>query len=96
MAVADGFDPEQLLRALDGNRPELVVTDVPYGEKTSWVGPHGGGITGMLRVMGTVLDDDTVIAIATCGRKVNSGGGHRPIASFRIGTRAVGFFRPAR
>ena len=95
VAQADVLDPEQLRRALSGHRPELVMTDVPYGDQTSWGGPNGAaGIAGMLRALETVLDDDAVIAVATRGRKVRVDDGPRPIASFRIGARAVAFFRP--
>jgi 23S rRNA G2445 N2-methylase RlmL len=92
---ADVFDPDQLRRTLDGHRPDLVVTDVPYGEQTTWRGPHGTtGTAGMLRALGTVLADDAVIAVAVRGRKVPLDGGPRPAASFKIGTRSVALFRP--
>lgn len=41
VARADVFDPEELRRALGERRPDIVVTDVPYGEQTSWTGPNG-------------------------------------------------------
>ncbi|WP_308796535.1 hypothetical protein [Agromyces silvae] len=97
VARADVFNPDQLRRALDGRRPNLVITDVPYGEQTSWAGPDGAaGIDGMLRALEEVLDDDVVIAVATRGRKAGLAGVRRPIASFKIGTRVVGFWRVAR
>jgi hypothetical protein len=87
---ADVFDPERLRRALDGLRPGVVVTDVPYGERTDWRGPGAAaGVTGMLRALGSVLPDESVVALAVRGRKVPLGDGLRPDASFRIGTRAV-------
>jgi len=49
VASADVFDPSQLRRALDGRRPDVVLTDVPYGERTSWRGPAAArGLDGML------------------------------------------------
>lgn len=94
VAQADVFNSEQLRRALDGQRPNLVITDIPYGEQTSWDGPHAAaGVEGMLRSLEEVLDNGTVIAVATRGRKVRLDGASRPIASFRIGTRAVVFCR---
>lgn len=95
-AQADVFDPGQLRRALGGQRPNLVITDVPYGEQTSWDGPHGAaGINGMLRALEDVLDDDAVIAVATRGRKAGLIRERRPIASFKLGTRVAAFFRAA-
>jgi 23S rRNA (guanine2535-N1)-methyltransferase len=97
IAQADVFNPDQLRHALDGQRPNLVITDVPYGEQTSWGGPGGAaGINGMLSALEEVLEDDAVIAVATRGRKAGLDRGHRPIASFKIGTRVVVFCRVAR
>lgn len=96
VAKADAVAPDQLRRALRGQRPNLVVTDVPYGEQTSWIGPDGAaGIDGMLRALREVLDDDAVIAVASRGRKASSHEARRPIASFKIGTRVVGYYRAA-
>lgn len=96
VAKADVFAPDQLRRALRVQRPNLVITDVPYGEQTSWIGPDGAaGIDGMLRALQEVLDDDAVIAVASRGRKASSHEARRPIASFKIGTRVVGYYRAA-
>jgi hypothetical protein len=32
--VADVFDTDQLVSALQGRTPQMVATDVPYGEQT--------------------------------------------------------------
>jgi tRNA G10 N-methylase Trm11 len=91
---ADVFDPEQLRRALDGQRPQVVITDVPYGEQTAWGGAGAdAGLAGMLRSVSSVLDDDAVIAVASRGRKVPSAETPPSIATFRVGTRAVALFR---
>ena len=93
-AQADVFDPAQLRRALDGERPGLVLTDVPYGEQTVWGGAHAGtGVAGMLRAVSAVLDDDAVLAVATRGRSVVGRGEVRPLDALRVGTRAVALFR---
>ncbi|SNR71458.1 rRNA methyltransferase [Actinomadura mexicana] len=90
---ADVFDPEQLRRALDGARPGLVITDVPYGEQTDWRGPGGAsGVAGMLRALGAVLPEEAVIAVAVRGRRLRLDDGLRADSSFRIGTRAVALF----
>ena len=94
VASSDALDPEQLRAALDGERPDLVVTDVPYGEQTTWAGPYGdAGVAGMLDALGAVLDPSAVVAVATRGRKV-AAGPYRSLSSFRVGTRAVALFRP--
>lgn len=49
----------------------------------------------MLRALETALPGDAVIAVATRGRKVRRDDGRRPLASFKIGTRAVALFQAA-
>ena len=90
---ADVFDPDAR-ETLGGYRPDIVITDVPYGEQTSWCGPDAKtGITGMVRTLASVLAEDTVIAVAVRGRKVPLDDGLRPHASFKIGTRSVALFQ---
>lgn len=94
VARADVFDPAQLRRALNGRRPDVVVTDIPYGEQTAWSGPDAArGLSGMLASLDEVLDEGAVIAVATRGRKVRPTGARHPLESFRIGTRAVALCR---
>ncbi|MDH2430883.1 rRNA methyltransferase [Sphaerisporangium sp. TRM90804] len=91
---ADALDPVQLRRALGHRAPDIVITDVPYGEQTHWHGPGAAaGVAGMLDALTAVLPRDSVIAVTVRGRKVPAGGGPRPRASFKIGTRAVALFR---
>jgi hypothetical protein len=91
---ADALDPGQLRRVLGDRRPGLVITDVPYGERTAWQGPHGAtGVPGLLRALATVLPEDAVIAIAVRGRRISLGDGPRPRTTFKIGTRTVALYR---
>lgn len=94
VAQADVFDPAQLRRALDGRRPDIVITDVPYGEQTRWLGTGSAdGVAGMVAALGEVLDDGAVIAVATRGRRVLAPGSPPRVESFRVGTRAVALWR---
>ncbi|MGJ6966777.1 rRNA methyltransferase [Streptosporangium sp. G11] len=91
---ADAFDPDQLQRTLGHHAPDIVITDVPYGEQTHWRGPSAAaGVTGMVDALTAVLPHDSVIAVTARGRKVLSDRGPRPRTSFKIGTRAVALFR---
>ncbi|MEV0617397.1 rRNA methyltransferase [Nonomuraea sp. NPDC050404] len=91
---ADVFDPDRLRRALDGLAPDIVITDVPYGEQTHWQGSGATtGIAGMLSALTAVLPRGSVIAVTVRGRKVPVEGGPRPRTSFKIGTRAVALFQ---
>ncbi|MDA0642550.1 MULTISPECIES: hypothetical protein [Nonomuraea] len=91
---ADVFDPAQLQRTLGRHAPDIVMTDVPYGEQTHWRGPSAAaGVSGMVEALSAVLPHDSVIAVTVRGRKVPMDRGPRPQASFKIGTRAVALFR---
>ncbi|WP_430788723.1 rRNA methyltransferase [Actinoplanes sp. G11-F43] len=91
--VADALDPVQLAVALGGNRPQVVLTDVPYGEQTVWQGDQAdAGIAGMLTAVAAVLPPEAVIVVAVRGRKVPLDN-LRPIEKFRVGTRAVALLR---
>ncbi|MDP9796852.1 hypothetical protein J2S43_005364 [Catenuloplanes nepalensis] len=90
---ADVFDPAALARAAEGLAPDLVVTDVPYGEQTEWTGDHAGqGLPGMLTALATVLRPAAVIAVIVRGRRVPPIDRVRPRRKSRVGTRAVALF----
>ncbi|TSB21415.1 rRNA methyltransferase [Streptomyces benahoarensis] len=91
---ADVFDPSALERAAAGFAPDIVVTDVPYGERVQWQGASDTGLPGMLTSLARVLPERGVIAIGIRGRKFPPVPG---VASrkFRVGTRSMGLFRVA-
>ncbi|XVQ87056.1 rRNA methyltransferase [Microbispora siamensis] len=92
---ADVFAADRLRQVLGGHRPDVVVTDVPYGEQTTWHGPNGAdGAVGMLDTLGSVLDENAVIALAVRGRKAPRADRLRTCATFKIGTRTVALLRP--
>jgi 23S rRNA G2445 N2-methylase RlmL len=91
---ADGLDPAQLRRVVDGLAPDIVIVDVPYGERVHWLGPAAShGVAGLVSAVSSVVPDDCVIAVTTRGRKLSVDGGVARRASFRIGTRTVTLFQ---
>lgn len=95
-ARANAFDRGELAAAVAGHRPDVVVTDVPYGERTDWLGaPDGAAVPEMLAAVASVLPAHAVLAVTARGRKVPLG--HvRAEESFRVGTRAVALLRASR
>jgi hypothetical protein len=88
---ANAFDREELAAAVaaTGVVPDLVLTDVPYGEQTDWLGADDdAGVPEMLTAVAAVLPDHAVLAVTVRGRRVPLGG-VRARESFKIGTRAV-------
>ncbi|MFF2044462.1 rRNA methyltransferase [Kitasatospora sp. NPDC058170] len=86
---ANAFDREDLAEAVEGRVPDIVITDVPYGEQTGWLGAEGeAGVPEMLAAVASVLPAHAVLAVTTRGRRVPLGG-VRAAESFKVGTRAV-------
>ncbi|RDI66082.1 hypothetical protein [Nocardia pseudobrasiliensis] len=89
---ADVFDTAALRALLAPMPPDVVVTDIPYGEQVSWQG--GGKVEALLESLDSVLPADAIVAVTGRGRRIESGR-FRPARSFRVGTRATALFRIA-
>ncbi|GAA5003639.1 rRNA methyltransferase [Kitasatospora paranensis] len=86
---ANAFDRAELTAAVAGIAPDVVLTDVPYGEQTDWLGADDdAGVPEMLTAVASALPDRAVLAVTVRGRRVPLGG-IRARESFKIGTRAV-------
>ncbi|MBC2875760.1 MULTISPECIES: rRNA methyltransferase [Streptomyces] len=92
---ADVFDPRSLSAVLAGAAPDIVLTDLPYGERTHWDGAvPGQPVAGMLRSLASVLPAHAVIAVTDRSRKI-------PVAPvptlerLKIGTRSAVLVRAA-
>ena len=86
---ANAFDAADLAAIVPGACPDVVITDVPYGEQTAWLGADdGGGVPQLLAAMASVLPADAVLGVAIRGRRVPLGG-TRPRESLKLGTRTV-------
>jgi 23S rRNA (guanine2535-N1)-methyltransferase len=97
-AVADAFDPAALRGRSPADptrppsRPVVVVTDVPYGEQTGWLGaapPADRALPEFVRSLCSVLPGHAVLALCARGRKVSLGPGVPVLARLRLGTRAA-------
>lgn len=95
-AAASVLDPEALRAALDGLSPDLVVTDVPYGERVSWsdVRPGEDPVVGALDALASVLPEDAAIVLCTRGRRVPTGS-HPTRWRLKVGTRSAAMLRVA-
>lgn len=93
VAAANVFDPAQLARASAGMSPDIVITDVPYGDRTDWVQAPGQAqpIRAALAALAAVVPSPTVIAVVDRARRVELGPDLRAVERVRIGHRAVAF-----
>jgi hypothetical protein len=90
---ANAFDRRDLAAAVAGGCPDVVLTDMPYGEQTAWLGGHdGAGLPQMLAAVAAALPGDAVLGVTTRGRRVPLGG-IRPRETLKVGTRAVALLR---
>lgn len=92
--AADAFDPEALRGFLDGTAPDLVLTDVPYGERVAWGGaaPVAGTVPALLGGLAAVLPQHAAVVVCDRSRKVDTGG--IPVSwRMRVGTRAAAMVR---
>ncbi len=91
---ADAFDPHQLATSLHQVHPDLVVTDVPYGQLTHWstTATHTPSIPNLARSLATVIPPSTIMAITCRARRVPLDG-LPTLSSFKIGHRSVVFLR---
>uniref|UniRef100_UPI0000683337 RRNA METHYLTRANSFERASE n=1 Tax=Streptomyces viridochromogenes TaxID=1938 RepID=UPI0000683337 len=93
--TADVFDPRALSAVLAGSAPDVVLTDLPYGERTHWEGQvPGQPVAGLLRSLASALPAHAVIAVTDRSRKI-------PVAPvkalerLKIGTRSAVMVRAA-
>ncbi|MBT2382488.1 rRNA methyltransferase [Streptomyces sp. ISL-11] len=92
---ADVFDPRSLAPLVAETPVDLVLTDIPYGERTHWAGDvRDEPIPAMLRSLASVLPPHAVVAVANRARKIPVGP-VRPLERLKIGTRSVALVRAA-
>jgi 23S rRNA G2445 N2-methylase RlmL len=92
-AVADVRSPQALRAILPEPPPDVVVTDLPYGDQTQWRGASAGAedpVREVAQSLARVLPARSVVAICTRSRKVSLQG-HRSalLERFKVGLRSV-------
>ncbi|MEU6279813.1 rRNA methyltransferase [Streptomyces sp. NPDC047028] len=93
--TADVFDPRALGAALAGAAPDVVLTDLPYGERTHWTGSvPEQPVTGLLASLASVLPEHAVIAVTDRSRKIPVAP-VRTLERLKIGTRSAVLVRAA-
>ncbi|WP_017614029.1 rRNA methyltransferase [Nocardiopsis salina] len=74
---------------------DVVVTDIPYGEMTSWGGsaPEEDPVGAMLRSLGRVLPRHAVVVVTAKTRRIALPEGVRALERVKVGTRAGALVR---
>ncbi len=89
---ADAGNPADLQRGLSGSKVDLVITDIPYGRHSEWLGrlhddPHP--IRELLNSLLAVLSPTSLVAVASDKAQKISRESYRRIERFSIGKRQV-------
>jgi len=74
---------------------DVVVTDVPYGEMTTWGGqaPDTGHVGAMLSSLGGILPRHAVVVVTAKTRRVSLPEGVRALERVKVGTRSGALVR---
>jgi 23S rRNA G2445 N2-methylase RlmL len=89
--VADALSVDALREILQDTRPDLVLTDVPYGERTEWQAPAScrDPLPTFLGTLAEVLPESSVIAVTAKMRKIPLEAGTPVLERLRVGKRAA-------
>lgn len=90
--AADALDAVQVRQLLGPTKVDLVISDLPYGDQTTWSGSQDRPVDTLLDVLGAALPADAVVVLVGRGRKLPGGSG-QSYRTLRIGTRVACFYR---
>lgn len=97
---ANVFDPSALRDGLQGAAPDLVFSDVPYGNMSAWQAAQEetanapAAVWRMLDSLLAVLTPRSLVAIAADKNQKIAHPGYRRADRFQVGKRQVVFLRP--
>jgi hypothetical protein len=98
--AADALRKTELAARLKHIRVDVVLTDVPYGQLSSWQAAAAGAnreadpVTQMLEALRPVLSAQAVVAIATDKQQKAAHPAYARCDRFQVGKRRIVFLRP--
>lgn len=95
---ASAFDAQALVSQLGGTRVDIVLTDVPYGQRSEWQGDPlkraQNPISAMLAALMNILHAGSVVAVVSDKRQKITHDAYRRVERFQIGKRQVVLLKP--
>ena len=93
---ANAFETGEILRQLNGMQPDLVITDIPYGNQSAWAeaisSPESNPPTWrMLEALHQVLSPQSVVSVASDKSQKIAHPGFRQLRRMKIGHRQIVF-----
>ena len=98
--LADSLDGAALNQSLAGQTIDIVLTDIPYGQKTSWTLPAGENDSlpfpawRMLEALLGVLSPHSLVAVASDKQQKISHARYQRLEKFQLGKRQVVILKP--
>jgi hypothetical protein len=91
---ADALDARALAAQLGETRPEVVFTDLPYGQHSHWQGETDDPAAALLAGLLPLLGAESIVAISSVkGLKLDPPG-YRRVEKLKLGKREIQFFQP--
>jgi hypothetical protein len=90
---ADALDATALQRGLDGIRPEVVFSDLPYGQHSHWQAASSDPVADLLAALRPVLPEGGIAAIASVKGTPIDPPGYRRMEKLQLGKRQVIFLQ---
>jgi tRNA G10 N-methylase Trm11 len=92
---ADAFDRQTLSGLLGAVRADIVLTDIPYGLHSNWLGQNQSNpVDALLKSIRENLSPGGVVALASDKHQKFAHPGYRRVEHFQVGKRMVTLFEP--
>jgi hypothetical protein len=95
--TADATNPQELTPHLKDQHLDLIISDIPYGQRSAWQPPDdspgspipGNQLTRMLTALRPFLSPDSIVAIVLNKAQTYSLEHYRRVEKFQIGKRRI-------
>ena len=91
---ADALEAQALAVQLGEIRPEVVFTDLPYGQHSHWQGETDDPAAALLAGLLPLLGADSIVAISSVKGLTLDPAGYRRLEKLKLGKREIQFFQP--
>jgi SAM-dependent methyltransferase len=92
--VADALDGPDLRRHLARGAADLVITDLPYGQRTRWQAAAPDPGRALLEALREIVGPASIVAITASKDQKVAHEGYERVEQFQVGKRRVRLFRP--
>lgn len=91
---ANALDADALAAGLQGRRVDVVFTDIPYGQHSTWQGAGSDPAGTLLGVLLPLLSRDSVVAVASDKQQKVAHEQYQRVEHFQVGKRRIVILKP--